>query len=171
MLRKPTAVALLMASTTLFGAPIPDKLAAPAGEQKVSTLYVRGSQIYRCQATADPVQGEWVFQAPEGDLYTDAALTQLAGRHYDGPSWQALDGSVVIGRVKASDPGPDATSIAWLLLEGRAGNDKPGLLAGVTSVQRVDTRGGKLAETRCAAAQLGSTQRMPYTATYHFFRR
>ena len=57
---------------------------------------------------------EWIFRAP------DATLTDWSGRalgkHYAGPTWEAADGSRVLGEVRARDPGPDPKAIPWLLL-------------------------------------------------------
>jgi len=96
---------------------LPTALRANASLQWVATHYARGSQIYRCEAGATS-QHRWVFQAPEADLFSDAAMTQLVGRHYDGPTWESLDGSRVAGKVRANAPAPDSSAIPWLLLDG-----------------------------------------------------
>src|SRR6478736_6136752 len=64
------------------------------------------------------------------------------GRHYAGPSWEHSDGSAVAAKVSASAPGATANDIAWLKLDvtSRRGS---GILADITTVQRINTHGGK----------------------------
>ena len=40
----------------------------------------------------------------------------------------------------------------------------------MTLVQRVDTHGGGAPATGCAAASVGREMKVPYTATYVFYR-
>jgi hypothetical protein len=68
-----------------------------------------GVQIYQCGP-----DGNWLFQAPRASLYDDEG--NLVAEHLAGPTWQAADGSTVVGRV-ISKVTPDATAIPWLLLE------------------------------------------------------
>jgi len=44
-----------------------------------------------------------------------------------------------------------------------------GVLARVTSVQRVNTKGGKASTSGCDAAHDGQEERKPYSADYLFF--
>ena len=46
-----------------------------------------------------------------------------------------------------------------------------GKFAGVTSVQRVATRGGVEPAARCDASNAGKELRVPYTADYYFYKR
>jgi hypothetical protein len=94
---------------------IPDALRAPAGETLLRTLSADGVQIYECRARADGA--DWVFVAPEARLY-DAQGTWI-GKHYAGPTWEAADGSKVVGAVKAKVDSPDAGAIPWLLWRPR----------------------------------------------------
>ena len=146
---------------------LPTALRANASLQWVATHYARGSQIYRCEAGATS-QHRWVFQAPEADLFSDAAMTQLVGRHYDGPTWESLDGSRVAGKVRANAPAPDSSAIPWLLLDATA-KTVPGVLAQVVAIQRLATVGGALDDPSCTQAQLGAQRRMPYTAAYRYY--
>jgi hypothetical protein len=67
-----------------------------------------GVQIYDCSASkADPSKFEWVFRAPEADLFDGTG--KKIGKHYAGPTWESNDGSKVIGEVKARDDGPMPT--------------------------------------------------------------
>ena len=92
---------------------------------------------------------------------------KVIGRHYAGPTWEHIDGSAVVGKVAGSAPGATANDIAWLKLEviSHRGN---GVLADVTTVQRINTLGGKL-EGACDKA--GDFRSMPYAADYVFLRK
>jgi hypothetical protein len=140
-----------------------------ASWEKLQTqLYARGVQIYRCAANDDNQTGKWVFQAPEADLFSDLAMTDLVAKHFDGPQWQALDGSQVSGKVRATKAAPDANDIPWLILSGSS-HQLPGIFAHISTIQRVDTHGGTTGKAICAKAQYGATLKVPYTATYRFF--
>ena len=70
-------------------------------------------------------------------------------------------------RSSASAPGATANDIPWLKLEvtSRRGS---GVLADVTTVQRINTQGGKL-DGACDA--VGSFVSVPYSADYVFLRK
>jgi hypothetical protein len=143
---------------------VPDALKPSANEVLVSVLSARGVQIYECRARKDdPSAAEWTFVAPEAQLYD--AQGRAIGKHYAGPHWEAADGSKVIGTVKARADAPQAGAIPWLLLTTRSvgGN---GVFSGVTSIQRVATRGGAAPAEPCVGATLGKTARVDYTADY-----
>ena len=166
----PLAVAALLAAcgtATVKPTPptvvIPGNLRAPANESLVRTLWADGVQVYECRKAADASFPEWVFVAPEATL-ADANGTPI-GRHYAGPTWEASDGSKVVGVVKAKVDAPDSRAIPWLLLETH-GTGKAGMFAKVTSIQRVATVGG-IAPTRgCGTATIGKQERVPYQAQY-----
>lgn len=146
--------------------PVPAAL-VPAGERLVGRIAARGVQIYECRAVPSAASGaEWVFVAPEADLYDLQGLP--AGRHYAGPRWEATDGSRIVGSVKARADAPQAGAIPWLLLGTRSDGGE-GRWARVTSVQRLNTVGGTAPARPCDAAALGSTERVPYRADYLFF--
>src|SRR5207253_9964689 len=69
-----------------------------------------------------------------------------------GPSWRHQDGSEVSGKAVARVESPDADSIPWLLVSatGHAGR---GVLAGVTSIQRINTLGGQRSEEHTSELQ------------------
>jgi Protein of unknown function (DUF3455) len=146
--------------------PVPEALKPPADQALAFELQATGVQIYECRARLDdPTRFEWVFQAPRADLFD--ASGRLVGRHYGGPTWEGLDGSSVVGEVKAKDTSRSAGSIPWLLLRAKATSGK-GRFAPVRSIQRLDTVGGA-APTAASAAQAGQELRVPYTATYAFY--
>ena len=164
------AVALLAACSTgkLKPTPptvvIPGSLSAPASESLVRTLWADGVQIYECRAKADGAGfPEWVFVAPDAKL-SDSNGVQL-GHHYAGPTWEATDGSKVVGSVKAKLDAPKPGDIPWLLLTTHS-TGKPGLFANITSIQRVATEGGAMPATGCGTATVGKQASVPYKAQY-----
>ena len=142
---------------------IPGSLAAPGKQALVRTLWADGVQIYECRKAADGNFPEWVFVAPEARL-ADSNGTTL-GHHYAGPTWEANDGSKVVGVVKAKADAINPRAIPWLLLETHS-TGTPGLFSKVTSIQRVATVGGVAPETGCGTATIGKQERVPYTAQY-----
>jgi Protein of unknown function (DUF3455) len=147
--------------------PVPGPL-VPAGETPRLQLAARGVQIYECRRV-DGVQAAWLFIAPEAKLFDERG--RPAGRHGAGPSWQAQDGSRIVGTVVAKVvPRDDDEAIPWLLLYTRTTGGS-GRLAGITSVQRIHTRGGTAPAESCTEATVGRIARVPYTADYVFFER
>lgn len=116
-----------------------------------------GVQIYQC--TPD---GRWAFQSPRASLYDDNG--GLAAEHFAGPTWQAADGSTVVGR-KIAESTPDDTAIPWLLLEA-ASSTGDGVFGAVKYIQRLATTGGKAPAESCHGPALVE---VPYTALYVFY--
>src|SRR5262252_8549367 len=118
----PAAAAILVAcaSAPAVTAPeVPATLRPPAGQTVFLEALATGVQIYECAPKKDqPADYEWAFRAPEAALADRAG--KALGRHYGGPTWEADDGSKVIGEVKGRDPGPDPTAIPWLLLSAKS---------------------------------------------------
>ena len=158
-------VASLMGASMLVGAAsgqLPDTIAAP-GETAVTTLHAEGAQVYECKADA---AGKlvWQFREPIATLLLDG---KTLGRHYAGPTWELADGGAVMAKVVGRAPAASAKDIPWLKLEvsERRG---AGTLSGVTTVQRINTRGGA-AEGACDRA--GEFLSVAYAADYVFLRR
>lgn len=147
---------------------VPAALRVPAGQAVFLKAFAKGVQIYECAAKADlPSTYEWKLTGPEATL-ADASGKSI-GRHYAGPTWEASDGSAVVGEVKARDAGPNASAIPWLLLAARSTSGH-GVLSATTSVQRVDTVGGLPPADACNETSVKKTARSAYTATYVFYR-
>ncbi|HKO94444.1 MAG TPA: DUF3455 domain-containing protein [Polyangiaceae bacterium] len=140
---------------------IPDALAVPAGNKLSFTLFGDGVQIYDCKTNADG-NPAWTFRAPEADLFSGK---HLAGIHYAGPTWEALDGSTVVG-TRVAGVTVDASAIQWLLLSA-VSPDQHGRMAGVTYIQRLETVGGMAPTTSC---ELGAVAEVDYTALYAFYK-
>lgn len=134
----------------------------------VLELHGRGVQIYRCETTTSGFT--WRLTGPEATLLT--ADGKVAGRHFAGPSWQATDGSVVVGEVLASGTPTDASkaaaSIPWLVLHAKS-HAGSGRFGEVTHVVRSHTAGGAAPLTGCGASTKDQETRVPYTADYTFF--
>jgi hypothetical protein len=143
-------------------AQMPDAIAA-SGETTVVTLHAEGAQVYECRADASG-KLVWQFREPIATLLLDG---KTVGRHYAGPTWEHGDGTAVVARVSGRAPGATAQDIPWLKLEvtERRGS---GALSGVSTVQRIHTRGGA-AEGPCDAA--GAYRSVPYAADYVFLRK
>jgi hypothetical protein len=145
---------------------VPDALKAPAGEDVVLSAHAKGVQIYFCQANTERMPA-WVLKAPEADL-PDAAGKVII-HHSAGPSWKDVDGSEVTGKLVAKQDAPKAGAIPWLLLSV-ATHTGEGVLARVTSIQRIHTEGGMPPQvTDCNPAKNNVESRIPYSADYYFY--
>jgi hypothetical protein len=154
--------AVLFAAGSAVAAELPAAIAAP-GETAVATLHAEGAQIYECKAGTDGKLA-WQFREPIASLFLDG---KTVGRHYAGPNWEYIDGSAVTGKAAGSAPGAGAKDIPWLKLSVSA-NRGSGVLTGVTTVQRINTQGGKL-DGACEKA--GAFQSAPYAADYVFLKK
>lgn len=135
----------------------------PQGE-RMMTLSASGVQNYSCEFDSQHRLG-WVFKSPQATLFD--ASGHAAVRHGAGPSWEAEDGSRVVGHVLAQQPSETAASIPQLLLETRS-TAGAGTLADIHFVQRVHTVGGLAPKAPCTTEhQMGSS---PYLADYVFYR-
>jgi hypothetical protein len=90
------------------------------------------------------------------------------GHHFAGPSWQASDGSTVVGEVVVSDPAPQPSSIPWLLPRAKS-HSGSGAFASVGYIARIQTEGGLAPANGCDATHTGAERRVPYSALYVFF--
>ena len=161
------ALAALAHAQALAPPEVPQAIKALAGENVVLRAHATGVQIYVCGRGADG-KSQWTLKVPEAELRDDQGA--LIGHHAGGPSWRHQDGSEVSGKAVARVESPDADSIPWLLVSatGHAGR---GVLAGVTSIQRINTLGGQPppAATCDPARQKGKEARVPYRADYYFY--
>jgi hypothetical protein len=147
---------------------VPAALRPPPAEVLYLEARASGVQIYECALKpAQPPTYEWTFKGPEAALL-DASGHPL-GKHYAGPTWESTDGSSVVGTVKAQDRGPSANAIPWLLLTAKA-TAGTGTFSATTSIQRLKTMGGAAPAEPCSAANAAQVARVPYTATYYFYR-
>jgi hypothetical protein len=157
-----TVAALVLLTGCAVAQEMPAKLVPPEGGTLLGKYAAKGVQIYVCRVRG--AAKEWDFKAPEAEL-VDAQGKPFA-KHYAGPSWEAPDGSKIVGKALASEPAPNAGAIPWLLLSTESSGS--GVLAGVRFVQRVNTSGGVGPTGACPT--VGTEQRIDYTADYIFYR-
>lgn len=149
---------------------VPAALDPPAEATIAFGFAAQGVQIYTCKAavaTAPAVTPGPTFtlKAPHAVL-SDGP--QVRAVHFAGPSWQALDGSLITGAKVASSPSPDPAAIPWLLLKA-ATHSGTGAFADVTFIQRLDTVGGVAPSTGCDDTHLGTEVLVPYRSSYFFY--
>jgi len=164
MPRIATAAAALLISLTAAraGETLPEAIQAP-GETAVLTLHAEGAQVYECKASSDG-KLVWSFREPVATLLADG---KTVGRHYAGPNWEHADGSAVAAKAAGNAPGATSADIPWLKLAVTSSRGN-GTFTGVTTVQRINTQGGKL-EGACDKA--GAFRSAPYAADYVFLRK
>ena len=158
---------LAVASTILsacLGAQVPQQLQPPANEQLLLQVHAKGDQVYTCKANA--AQFSWTLKAPDAQLFDDNG--KPFGKHFAGPSWEANDGSRVTGKAVANAPSSDANSIPLLLVK-IVSHDGSGVLSRATTIQRLNTKGGKAPASGCDASHFGQEVRAPYSADYLFY--
>ena len=159
--RRIVLISLLFAPCPAL-AQMPSAIEAP-GETVVTTLHAEGAQVYECKAGADGKLA-WTCREPIATLLIDG---KTVGRHYAGPNWEYADSSAVAGKAAGNAPGKGAGDIPWLKLEVVSQRGS-GLLSGVTTIQRINTQGGKL-QGDCDKA--GAFRSEPYAADYVFLRK
>jgi Protein of unknown function (DUF3455) len=126
-----------------------------------------GVQIYECTASEEhPSEYVWKFKAPEASLSDSSG--HVIGKHYAGPTWEAFDGSKVLGAVMAQAPAPEEGSIPWLLLAAKSTSGL-GIFGETRMIRRLRTNGGVAPVAACGRDNLSQIARVPYTATYEFY--
>ena len=140
---------------------VPDPIIQVVDGSKVFLIgHAVGVQIYSCNGTA------WSFVAPRANLFDDHG--KLIITHFAGPTWQANDGSMVVGHAEASVT-VDRTAIPWVRLS--AASTTPGRLGNTTNIQRIATTGGLAPSAAdCNATTAGTVAEVPYTADYYFWK-
>jgi hypothetical protein len=147
---------------------VPGDLQVPEGNSLFLVGHAVGVQIYQCATT--PTGTAWTLLAPRANLYGDNG--RVIATHYAGPTWEAADGSRVVGKREAGVT-VDPTAIPWLKLSAAStsAGSEGARLARTTFVQRVNTTGGLApAGSQCDATSAGSQAEVDYTADYYFWR-
>jgi hypothetical protein len=147
---------------------VPTEIAVADGHKPYLVAHADGVQIYDCMSV--PGGHAWRLAAPRATLTDDQDKT--IGSHYGGPTWEARDGSKVVGKrdgFKTVDP----TAIDWLRLAAdstTAGADGD-RFQGTSYIQRINTVGGLApAAPDCNENTRGERREIPYTADYVFFK-
>jgi hypothetical protein len=145
---------------------VPENLQIPKGHRLLLSVEAEGVQIYISKEGKDG-KPEWSFKAPLADLVERG---KRVGYHYEGPSWEALDGSKVAldkseAVAKADSPNP-REDIPWLRIKLKA-DGKQGTLSNAVYVLRVNTRGGVAPAE--LPTRLGTEVGVKYKAVYQFY--
>lgn len=157
------AVALSSAATAF--AAVPEAVQVPAGNKVFMNTFAMGQITYECKEKADAKgQYAWAFKIPFAYLYdTDR---NMIGRYYGSPkgaTWEANDGSKVVGKQLAISPNPGAIPLQLVQNNGTEGT---GAMTKVTFIQRLDTKGGTAPATACDASKVGKQELVTYSADY-----
>lgn len=158
------AVASTCLSFSIVAQQVPQQLQPPANEELLLQVHAKGEQVYTCKS--DGAQFTWTLKAPEAQLFDKDG--KPFGRHFAGPSWEANDGSRVTGKAIANAPSPDSNSVPWLLVSVLS-HDGTGALSRATSIQRINTKGGRSPASGCDVSHVGQEVRAPYSADYLFY--
>ena len=109
--------------------------------------------------------GRWCLRTRFSGNGSDA----IVGKYYGGPTWEHGDGSKVTGKQLAVSPAPVAGNIPWQLVQATP-TTGPGMLAGVTYIQRINTNAGIAPSEPCTSAKVATKQQVRYSADYLFFK-
>lgn len=144
-----------------------NSIAVPAGHRLDSKALGEGVQIYSCAQTA-PGQFGWKLDMPEAVLLSDKG--QKVGTHYRGPTWEANDGSKVVGQLDVGVDAPNpAEAIRWLRVKAvsHAGS---GSYSKVSFILRVKTEGGLSPKDACDSGRSGGPPvKVAYKSDYYFY--
>ena len=139
-----------------------EQLATPAGNEVAYHVYAVGVQIYRWNGTS------WGPATPEAGLFANKNYRGVVGSHYGGPTWETNSGSLVMSSPTTAIPcTPDPTAIPWLRLTAIT-TSGPGVLEGVTYIQRINTVGGL--RPTVPGIEVGQEARVPYSTEYYFYK-
>jgi hypothetical protein len=147
---------------------VPKAIAVPPGYKLLFKLEAKGVQIYKA-VQAKPGKPEWVLEAPLADLLEEKG--GKAGWHYEGPSWEATDGSKVVhdkAEEVKSVPAPNPKeNIPWLLVKVKREEGKDGTFSPTVYIQRLQTQGGKAPAE--FPKRVGTKVGVAYKAVYYFY--
>jgi len=158
------AAAVVVLSFPVAAQQVPPQLQPPANEKLLLQVHAKGDQVYTCKS--DAAQFTWTLKAPDAQLFDKDG--KLFGKHFAGPSWEASDGSRVTGKAVANAPSPEADAIPWLLVN-IVSHEGSGVLTSATTIQRLNTKGGKAPASGCDAEHAGKEARVAYSADYLFY--
>jgi len=174
----------------------PDGITPKEGNTAFLEGHAFGTQGYTCLPTSDGGTAWNTNARPEATLFVDffgkqvqiithfASIDENPNDFAPKPvslsgnaTWQSSFDTSKVWAVKTGqiEAGTDAScpntgAIPCLLLQSVGNQEGPTggkLLAKVTFVQRLNTKGGAAPTTACS---VGQTQLQPYTADYYFFR-
>lgn len=146
---------------------VPAKIRVPDGNVPFLVGHATGTQNYTCQLSSGSYS--WTLVAPAAILVGDNG--QQIMTHYAGPTWQANDGTTVVG-TRVDGVMVSQSAIPWLLLRATPTTQEGdgGRLTDTTYIQRVNTAGGLAPTSGCDQTTLGAARNVPYTADYYFYK-
>jgi len=153
--------AMFVLAASMASAQVSDTVVAP-NETVILSAHAEGAQIYDCTNADGKLV--WRFREPIATLLIDG---KTVGRHFAGPSWELADGSSVTAKIAARAAGSTAKDIPLLKLEVVSRHGM-GQLTGITTVQRLNTKGG-VVEGPCEST--GAFLSVPYSADYVFLKK
>lgn len=147
-------------------AALPEPVRVPAGHKMLMSATGVGELTYECREKKDAAGVfEWAFVGPVAKLY--AADKKEVGKYYAGPTWESTDGSKVTGKQVAVSPAaPGNIPLQLVKAEPTMGT---GAMAGVSYIQRLNTKGGVAPTTACTSDTKGARQQVVYEADYVFY--
>jgi len=161
-------LALPVAAQVSAPAGISPALRTGPGEAPAMMLTGSGVQIYTCSpSTLDANAYGWYPSAPDATLYDGSrGVARLATADH----WESLDDRSSVSGILVRMQSGGAGNLPWTLMRASPVGDS-GMFAGVTSVQRVNTRGGAAPSAGCDETHVGTEARVDFTADYNFYRR
>ena len=149
-------------------AALPDAVKVPAGHQVALETVGVGEITYECREKPTAAgEFEWVFVGPKAVLNDRAG--KAIGTYYGPPAtWASMDGSQLTGAQVAVAPGA-AGNIPLQLVKANPAMGQ-GAMAGVSYIQRVDTRGGVAPASACGMDTKGKKEVVKYQADYIFWK-
>ena len=111
------------------------------------------------------------LHAPRANLFDDNGRLIIA--HFGGSTWQATDGSTVVGKAEASST-VDASAVPWLRLAATSTAAGPRRLPALADHVHPTDRNHRWlapAAAECNAARAGTVTEIPYTADYYFWQQ
>jgi len=139
----------------------------PPGNVLLLQAYGKGVQKYVCPVSATSKATPHAIL-----LKDDRDEGDLVAIHFGGPTWEALDGSSVVGDttpgILQSAQTSDPEGVPWLRLTAKlhGGN---GLFSRVTYIQCLYTDGGKPPAEGCNQADNQTEVPVEYSAKYFFY--
>lgn len=161
-----SACSMLASKPTVADASIPASLRVPAGQLVKYRYAASGDVTYQCLPSSDrPGQFAWVQMLANATLNTRSGRS--VGRYYGGPTWEANDGSQVIGSVIASvdstTSGLPQQLIQTVSSEGRAS------FSGISYIQLLNTQGGGSPSATCDYSARTQRQQVSFQADFVFY--
>jgi uncharacterized protein DUF3455 len=160
-------VAALPAAAAIAPPGVAATLQPSIAEEPVLALTEAGVNVFECRPhPGAPGDYAWDFVAPDATLYDGS---RSVARHAAANQFDSLEDRTSVSGFARAAQSAGFDNLPWALYGARSVGDT-GLFAGVTSIQRVNTRGGVAPLTGCTAGNAGAEQRVAFSADYYFYR-